>query len=51
MRLSIDRVIDVWTSYQSHGGGIGGYGIYAYLEPAAADDDRPQKVYPDYYRP
>ena len=45
------RVVDVWVNFEKHGGGVGEYGLYAYIEPATGDDDRPGRLHPRYYQP
>lgn len=44
------RVVDVWINHEKHGGGVGEYGIYAYIEAAQGADDRPGLLHPNYYR-
>lgn len=41
------RVVDVWVKYDKHSA-MGEYGVYAFLAPAASEDDRLQKLYPYY---
>ncbi|MGL5829668.1 MAG: hypothetical protein ACRC0L_08890 [Angustibacter sp.] len=43
------RIVDVWTNFEKHGGGVGEYGVYAYIEPASGDADRPGRLH-GYYR-
>ena len=45
------RIVDVWANDEKHGRGLGEYGVYAFLEGAEGDDDRPGRLYPAYYRP
>lgn len=43
------RVVDLWVVDEKHGA-MGAYGVYAYLEVAEGDDDRPGRLHPAYYR-
>lgn len=43
------RIVDVWIMAEKRA--ALDYGIHAFLEPVAYDDDRPANEYPQYYRP
>ena len=44
------RVVDVWVNREKHGGGVGEYGVYVYIEEATGPDDRPGELHSAYYR-
>lgn len=43
------RIVDVWVNHEKHGGGVGEYGVYVYVEPATRESDRPGQLH-SYYR-
>lgn len=43
------RVVDVWTNFEKHGGGMDCPGVYAFCEPVAVEDDLPLKIWPEWY--
>lgn len=44
------RIVDVWINQEKHGGGVGEYGEYVYLEHAEGEADRPGELHPGWYR-
>ncbi len=41
------RIIDVWSVHEKRGRLE--YGLYAFVEPATGDSDRPGRIAPEYY--
>lgn len=44
------RIVDIWVVHEKHSGGLNPYGVYAFVEQAHGDDDRPGQMYPEYYQ-
>ena len=42
------RIVDVWVNKEKHGGGLGDYGVYAFVEPATMESDLPAQLYAYY---
>lgn len=43
------RVVDVWIVDEKYSGGLNPYGVHVFLERASGEDDRPGRMYPEYY--